>query len=129
MKTILLSILITLSLLFSCHRQKEEVKNEPTAKLDTLTLKKKFKPVLDDFIYLLNEDRSSKTDIFVIISYRVFDNEYIKLFNDFAYDSDFLKGYTECHDNMQKYIIKEYTTGYDEGYRRGHEQGFNERKE
>ena len=108
MKTILLSILITLSLLFSCHRQKEEVKNEPTAKLDTLTLKKKFKPVLDDFIYLLNEDRSSKTDIFVIISYRVFDNEYLLLVSDFAYDSEFLKGYIEYED----YLICYY--GFDD---------------
>ena len=108
MKTILLSILITLSLLFSCHRQKEEVKNEPTAKLDTLTLKKKFKPVLDDFIYLLNEDRSSKTNIIVTISYRVFDNEYILLVNDFAYNSEFLKGYTEYND----YLICYY--GFDD---------------
>ena len=108
MRTYLFSILLVLPLFFSCYRQKEEVKNEPTEKLDTITLKKEFKPVLDDFIYLLKEERSSKTNIIVTISYRVFDNEYILLVNDFAYDSDFLKGYTK----YKNYLICYY--GFDD---------------
>ena len=98
MRTFLLPTLIILSFFLSCHSQKEEVKNEPTEKLDTITLKKEFKPALDDFIDLLKE--SSKTDIIETRSYRVFDNEYILLVNDFAYNSEFLKGYTEYKDYL-----------------------------
>ncbi len=103
MRTFLLPTIIIVSLFFSCHSQKEEVKNEPTEKSDTITLQKEFKLVLDDFIDLLKE-RSSETNIIVTISYRVFDNEYITLVNDFAYNSDFLKGYTVYKDYLICYI-------------------------
>jgi len=95
------SLFITLVLLlfFSCNsRQKEEVKNETAEKLNIVAIKEDFVPVLNNFIDLLRG--GSETNIIVVICYRVFDNDCILVANDFGYNPEFLRGYTEYKDYL-----------------------------
>ena len=98
MKLFILLILIFVIPLNSCE-QKKEAKSDIVINMDDETIKKKFIPILQDYIEQLDKEQS-KTNIIIVICYPVYNKECILLINEIGYNPILLKGYTEYKNSL-----------------------------